>query len=50
MEADLFAATAIEALQAASGEVPIEVVEEKTAARRRKRRKRSKIKAVENAQ
>lgn len=51
MEADLFAATAVEALlQAASGEVPIEVVEEKTAARRRKRRKRSKIKAVENAQ
>ena len=50
MEADLFAATAVEALQAASGEVPIEVVEEKTATRRRKRRKRSKIKAAENAQ
>ncbi len=50
MEADLFAATAVEALQAASGEMPIEVVEEKTVARRRKRRKRSKIKVVENAQ
>ena len=50
MEADFFATTAVEALQAASGEMPIEVVEENTTVSRRRKRRKRKIKAVEAAQ